>query len=107
MTWSLNQSRDRQEVTVLGDTSRQFVAGLPSADGQFSGLLDLGVSTYGQLADGLPRSVYLYPDRANHAGLYAFGTATFDATFDGGVNDLVKASINFSAASNFTWVGTY
>ena len=106
MTWSLNQSRDRQETTCMGDTTKQYVAGLPDASGSMAGLIDLGVANFNNLADGNARKVYIYPDRSNHEAIYVFGTATFDASYDSGVNDLVKASINFSAASDFTWVGS-
>lgn len=105
MTWSLNQSRDRQETTCMGDTTKQYVAGLPDASGSMSGLVDLGVSNFANLADGNARKIYTYFDRANHETIYFFGTATFDASFESGVNDLVKANINFSAASDFITVG--
>lgn len=107
MTWSLNQTRDRQETTCMGDTTKQYVAGLPDASGSMSGLIDLGVANFSYLADGNARKVYIYPDRSNHETIYVFGTATFDATYESGVNDLVKANVNFSAASDFNWQGTF
>lgn len=107
MSWSLSQTRDSQESTCLGDSSKQYVRGLPDATGSFSGLLDLGVKNWMTIADGNPRAMYVYPDRANHAGVYFSGLVTCDISSEGSVNGLVSCTVNFAAASDVTWTGTY
>jgi hypothetical protein len=104
-TWSISQTRDRVETTCLGDTSKQYIMGLGDATGSFAGLIDLGVVNFARIADGVARKLYIYPDRSNHEGVYWFTTAVMDASYDSGVNDLVKSSVNWAAASDLNVVG--
>lgn len=104
-TWSISQTRDRVETTCLGDSSKQYIMGLGDATGSFAGLIDLGEVNFSTIADGNARKMYIYPDRANHQGIYWFTTAVLDASFDSGVNDLVKASVNWAAASDLIPIG--
>lgn len=104
-TWSISQTRDRVETTCLGDTSKQYIMGLGDASGSFAGLIDLAEVNFNTIADGNARKMYIYPDRSNHQGIYWFTTAVLDASFDSGVNDLVKASVNWASASDLIVVG--
>lgn len=104
-TWSISQTRDRIETTCLGDSSKQYIMGLGDATGSFAGLIDLGVTNWSTIADGNARKMYIYPDRSNHETIYWFTTAVLDASFDSGVNDLVKASVNFAASTDLIAVG--
>ena len=111
--WSINQARDRVETTALGDGTKNYVAGLADASGVVNTMLatnSLGIYTVG---DGAARKFYLYIDdtdgtsRAPIAGSgkgYWYGTATFDTSTQGGVADVVKVTVNWSAASTVSRV---
>lgn len=106
-TWSLSQQRDKIETTCLGDTSKQYILGLGDASGSFAGLIDLGVTNWKTIADGNPRAMAIYPDVTNHSTVYFYAESVLDASFDSGVNDLVKASVNWSASSSLYQGGTF
>lgn len=104
--WSIEFSTDNIEVTAMGDTNKVYVAGLPDASGSFSGFYDdATASTYTAAADGLARRFYLYPTTPSVAGPYFFGTGLFDFKVESDVNDSVKTSGDWSAASPVTKVG--
>lgn len=97
--WTLDFSTDDIEVTAFGDTNKVYVAGLPDVSGTFSGFYDdATVQMYTAASDGQARRFYLYPSNAN-TGQFWWGTATFDFSVDGAVDDAVKVSGNFKAAS--------
>ena len=109
--WSIDQSRDRVEVTSFGDSTKTYVAGLADASGSLNGFLtDDSLNIY-TLADGEARSFYLYLDNTSGATQapvaesgkgYWYGLATFDTSTSGGVSDAVKVTLNWSAASSIT-----
>jgi len=106
-SWSINQSRDRVETTCFGDSSKQYIMGLGDASGSFSGLIDLAVTGWKTIADGNARALAIYPDISNHSTIYWQTTAVMDVSYESGVNDLVKASINWASASDLTGYGTF
>src|ERR1043166_9349404 len=90
--WSASFNTDKVEVTAFGDGTKVYVAGIPDAQGDFSGWYDDGtVQTYTAATDGQSRKFYLYPNTNNNAQ-YWFGTGLFDFKVEGGIADAVKVS---------------
>ena len=103
--WSMNFSTDDVEVTCFGDTNKVYVSGLPDCSGSFAGFYDTAsAQLYTAATDGDARRFYLYPTNATTT-TYWFGTAIFDFSVESGVDDSVKVSGNFKAASSVTKVG--
>lgn len=104
--WTLNFETDDEEVTAFSDPNKVYVAGLPDAQGTFSGFYDsASAQAYTAATDGAARKVYLYVDLANDPGVYWFGTALFDFSIETGVGESAKVSGSFKAASPFFKVG--
>ena len=111
--WSINQARDRVETTSLGDGTKNYVAGLADASGTINTLLDSLSNAVYAVADGVARKFYLYIDNTDAASRapvvgsgkgYWYGTATFDSSSQGGVSDVVKVTVNWSAATSVSKV---
>lgn len=103
--WTLDASTDDIDVTAFGDTNKTYVSGLPDASGSFSGFFDDETNQlYTASQDGVARKFYLYTD-ASVTTKYFFGTGLFDFSVDVGVNDAVKVSGNWKAASPVIRVG--
>src|SRR6266576_3935268 len=78
-SWTLSMTVDKQDVTAFGDGNKIYVAGLPDASGDFSGFWDDATGqTYLAAVDGLPRSMYLYPNITSDPSVYFFGTVLPD-----------------------------
>jgi hypothetical protein len=101
--WSLQQTRDKTEVTSFGASSKTYVFGLADASGSFQGFHDTD-GTLQKVADGNPRSMYLYPSTADTTK-YWFGSASFDITVSASVGGAVDVSGNFAAATPIQYVG--
>lgn len=109
--YSIEQARDRAEVTSFGDTTKTYVAGLADASGTLNGFLDDASLDIYRVSDGSARSFYLYVD-ASSAGRkapvasggagYWYGLATFDVSTTSGVGDAAKTTINWSASTSIT-----
>ena len=103
--WTLVSNTDKVETTSQGDTSKNYVAGLPDAQGTFNGFYDDTSSmTYTASQDGVARKFYLYPTTAN-TGRYFFGTGFFDFQLDTSVSDANKMQGTFAAATSLQSVG--
>ena len=104
-TWSFNAQTERTDVTALEDQNKVYVSGMPDASGTFGGFYDDATAqTYTAATDGLPRKMYLYPDRTS-AGTYWFGTVLADFSTNGGVSGAIEMSASWSAASPVIKVG--
>jgi hypothetical protein len=104
-SWAASWARDVTDVTTLADTQRVYVTGLPDASGTFTGFWDDATSqTYTAATDGLPRSMYLYPDSANMSQ-YISGLVLPDLTVTGGAGTAVTISVNWAAAGPVTRTG--
>lgn len=104
--WTINLTVTKVDVTAMGDSNMVYVAGLPDAQGDFTGWYDDATSqTYLAAIDGLPRNFYLYPN-TNNALNYFFGSIFPDFTVAGGVGAAVsiKATWN-NAGSKFQRYG--
>lgn len=104
-SWSADLSRDAIDVTSFGDANRVSVMGLASASGQFDGIVDMGTATFKNVTDGNARKLYLYPDSGTST-TYFFSTAYFDSSYSASVTDAIKVSMKWSAASEFSTVGS-
>ena len=101
--FSINQTRDKTEVTAFGAASKTYVAGLADASGDFSGFHDTDGSLQ-KVADGIGRRFYLYAATGDSTK-YFFGTATFDITVSSSVGGAVEASGSWSASTPVSYVG--
>lgn len=103
--WSLNFATDKIEVTAFGDTSKQYVSGLPDCQGTYSGFYDTAtVQMYTAATDGVARKFYLYPTTAT-SGQYWYGTGIFDINIDAAVDGAVQISGSFASATTTTKIG--
>ena len=97
--WTINFTVDKVEVTAMGDHVKTYVAGLPDAQGDFSGWYDDSTSqTYIAATDGVARNFYLYPNTNNTLN-YFFGTFFPDFSVAGGVNAAVSIKGTWAAGS--------
>jgi len=103
--WEISFATDKTEVTAMGDNNKIYVAGLPDAQGKFSGFYDDSTNqTYTAAVDGLARKFYLYPS-TSLSTQYFFGTILPDFTVNGGVGAAVAVSASWMAASQVQKVG--
>ena len=104
--FSQQASTDRVDVTCFGDTNKQYVAGLPDAQGSYAGIWDDATAQmFTAATDGVARKFYWYPDRLNAPSVYWFGTAFFDQSQTNSVTDAAKISGTWTAATTFAKVG--
>jgi hypothetical protein len=97
--WSIKFTSDKIDVTCFGDANKNYVAGLPDAQGDLSGFFDdASAQTYPAATDGLSRKFYLYPS-SNTPTVYFFGTVLADLSIDGSVAGAVEVSASWSAAT--------
>jgi hypothetical protein len=98
--WSINFTTQKVDVTALGDSNLTYVAGLPNAEGDFTGFFDTATAqTYLAAVDGLSRTFYLYPSTITAApGEYFYGTILADFTVAGGVASAVTMKSSWAAA---------
>ncbi len=103
--WQIDSSTDKVDVTALGDTVKTYVAGLADAKGTYSGFYDTAsAQLYTASTDGLARRFYLYPTNAT-VTQYFYGTAIFDFSVNGGVDEAIAISGSWAAASTVAKVG--
>lgn len=88
-SWSIDLSTDTIEVTAFGDTSKQYVTGLPDGTMTYSGFASDTASTalITAAVDGVARKWYAYP--FNSTGIYFFGTSYFDTSWETSVDGAV------------------
>jgi hypothetical protein len=103
-SWTINFTVNKVDVTAMGDANLIWVAGLPDANGDFTGFYDTATAqTYVAATDGLPRNFYLYPStigvQGSAPGQYFFGTILPDYSVTGGVGAAVSLKSTWNAAS--------
>jgi hypothetical protein len=104
-SWTASWARDVSDVTTLADTQHVYVTDLPEVSGTFTGFWDDATSqTYTAATDGLPRSMYLYPDSTNMSQ-YISGLVLPDLTVTGGAGTAVTIAVNWAAAGPVTRTG--
>ena len=95
-SWTISFTHDLIETTTFADTQRVYVAGMPDSSGSFTGFMDDATSqTYLAAVDGLPRSMFLYPD-SQDMSRYFSGTVLPDLA--------VSAAVAGSAGITVNWV---
>ena|SRR5260370_1258228 len=102
--WTINFVVNKVDVTAMGDANLIWVAGLPDANGDFTGFYDTATAqTYVAATDGLSRNFYLYPStlgvQGANPGQYFFGTILPDFSLTGGVTAAVSLKSTWNAAS--------
>lgn len=107
-SWEINATSDRVDVTAMGDENKQYLQGLPDAQGSFSGFYDddanTAYSAARDISSNAARTFYLYPT-TNNTLKYWYGTGYFDVTVTGDVGAAIETSGSWAAASNVTPVG--
>lgn len=107
-SWKLNAQTDYIDVTAMGDTSKQSIAGLPGGSGSFEAFYDDSAYTgdvFTAARDGLARTWYGYLNTGDRTKNYFFGTAFFSADIAPDVAGPVPVSGIFSAATDVCYVG--
>lgn len=103
--WGVDFSTNKIKVTTFQDVTETYVAGLPDFQGTYSGFYDTATAQlYTAATDGVARKFYLYPTNSITT-TYWFGTAFFDFSIDTQVDDAVKISGSFAAATASSKVG--
>lgn len=88
--WTLDQARDKVDVTAFGDTNKQYVQGLPDVKGTLGGFFDTADVTLFEVAAGdIAAALELTP-------------STIAPTFKWSGNAFLDASINVSATGAVT-----
>jgi hypothetical protein len=104
-SWTLDQARDKVDVTAFGDTNKQYVVGLPDTKGTFGGWWD-ETTTPDQIftpaGSATPVGLRLTPSTIA-ATYFASGMAYLDASIDVKADGAVSISGEWVAAGPWTW----
>lgn len=104
-SWSMSFETEKIDVTSFGNTTKEYVAGIADASGEFSGFYDdASNQTLTAALDGLSRKFYLYPN-TNTATQYFFGTIFPDMSVNADVDGAVEVSASWNAATPIAKVG--
>lgn len=99
--WSLNRETDTVEVTSFEDNNKTYLQGKPNISGDFSGFWD---ETLDELFDAsessTPVKMYGYPSILVPT-VYHYGTAWINASLEIDVNDAIKVSGSYVAATSW------
>ncbi len=101
--FKLSQTANWIDVTSFGDGSKTYVPGMADANGTFDGFIDLGTATFSTLCDQRARKMYHYPDATGQPTVYGICTAYFALDYDTSVDDALKVSLSWAAASSWSW----
>jgi hypothetical protein len=103
VSWTLDRTTDKVDVSGFGDNNKIYVIGKQDLTGTISGFWDDANDAIFDAADaGSPVSLYLYPDAVNSATLFWAGDAYVDASVNADSNGAVGFSGSFSAAGNWS-----
>jgi hypothetical protein len=104
-SWAAAWSGSVTDVTRWTDTQHVYVEELPDVTGTFTGFLDDATSqAYIAAVDGLPRSMFLYPDAANMSRYFS-GPVLADLAVTGSASSAVAITVNWVAAGTVTRAG--
>tara|TARA_Y100001938_G_scaffold90156_1_gene123495 strand:- start:36 stop:422 length:387 start_codon:yes stop_codon:yes gene_type:complete len=109
-SWSLSITKDTLETTVQGDTSKTFVGGLISGEGEAELIYDPSgnsdyqafiddVLTTGDAGDAL---FELFPDRDTSAKKISFSGIINNATYGGTLGELEIINVSFITTGAIT-----
>ena len=97
-SWAITWTPETSDITTLADTQHVHVDELPDVAGTFTGFLDDATSqTYIAAVDGLPRSMFLYPDSTNMSRYFS-GPVLADLAVSGSASAAVSITVNWVAA---------
>jgi hypothetical protein len=97
-SWAASWTPDTSDVTTLADTQHVHVDELPDVTGTFTGFLDDATSqAYIAAVDGLPRSMFLYPDAANMSRYFS-GAVLADLAVTGNASTASRITVHWVAA---------
>jgi hypothetical protein len=101
-SWTITIARNVIDVTpITGDGNKIYVAGLPDASGDFAGFWDdQTAQAYIAATDGLPRNLYLYPDRTS-TNIFYSGMVLPDFSAAGDVTSAVSFRVTWTVAGPF------
>lgn len=105
-SWDITFATDKQDVTAFGDLNKQYVSGLPDAQGNYAGFYDNATAQmYTAATDGVARKFYFYPDQVGLITQYFHGLGIFDFSIKEGIGGGVEISGGWAAASTVVKVG--
>ena len=97
-SWAVSWTAETSDITTLADAQHVYVEELPDVAGTFTGFLDDATSqTYLAAVDGLPRSMFLYPDSTNMSRYFS-GPVLADLAVSGSAAAAVSIAVNWVAA---------
>ena len=106
-SWSVTFARGVQDTTTYGSPVVTYTALLPDISGTFAGFWDDATAqAYLAATDGLPRSMYLYPDSTN-PGQFFSGSVLPDYSIDGAIAGGVNVSSTWVQALGTPWTRTF
>ena len=104
-SWAVSWAAETSDITTLADAQHVYVDELPDVAGTFTGFLDDATSqTYLAAVDGLPRSMFLYPDSTNMSRYFS-GPVLADLAVSGSAAAAVSIAVNWVAAGTVTRTG--
>jgi len=109
-SWELNITKDTQETTVMGNTSKTFVGGLISGEGSATLIYDNAgnsdylafvedVLTTGDAADAL---FELFPDSSASAKKFGFSGIVTNAVYGATLGEIQEINITFQTSGAIT-----
>lgn len=100
--WTLDQARDKVDVTAFGDTNKQYVQGLPDVKGTLGGWFDESdLNLFDVAAGDVAAFLHLIPSTLIPTYLWK-GLAFLDASINVSATGAVSISSNFVGAG--PWV---
>ena len=102
-SWSLDMDRDKEDDTCFGDTTKQYVLGLPDVSGEIGGVWDESVSpAFLRVALGdVPVLLELVPSTLNPTHFFT-GLAYLSASIECAADGAVTISGKFVVAGDWT-----
>tara|TARA_Y100000401_G_scaffold48370_1_gene37588 strand:- start:1934 stop:2353 length:420 start_codon:yes stop_codon:yes gene_type:complete len=109
-SWELSISKDTQETTVMGNTSKTFIGGLISGEGSATLIYDNAgnsdylsfvedVLTTGDAADAL---FELFPDNSASSKKFGFSGIITGATYGATLGEIQEINITFQSSGAIT-----
>jgi len=109
-SWELNISKDTQETTVMGNTSKTFIGGHISGEGSATLIYDNAgnsdylsfvedVLTTGDAADAL---FELFPDSSASSKKFGFSGIVTNAVYGATIGEIQEISITFRTSGAIT-----
>ena len=103
-SWEISETAESIESTVMGDTSKTFVAGHKSWTASCEVLYDLANAVQADLVVGESVDIKIWPNTASQTESFA-GSAIVTATSQSGeIGDLVASSISLQGTGALTTV---